>query len=71
MSPKEISIKLKTFAHSEYSLPKFSSVINIKKRISNLHDLFERGHKYKKIKIDESFPLFLRRNKYRYKKFII
>jgi beta-1,4-mannosyl-glycoprotein beta-1,4-N-acetylglucosaminyltransferase len=71
MSPKEISIKLKTFAHTEYSLPKFSSVLNIKKRIANLQDLFGRGHKYKKIKIDESFPFFLRRNKRRYKKFII
>jgi beta-1,4-mannosyl-glycoprotein beta-1,4-N-acetylglucosaminyltransferase len=71
MSPKEISIKLKTFAHTEYSLPKFSSVLNIKKRIANLQDLFGRGHKYKKIKIDESFPLFLRRNRRRYKKFII
>jgi beta-1,4-mannosyl-glycoprotein beta-1,4-N-acetylglucosaminyltransferase len=71
MSPKEISIKLKTFAHTEYFLPKFSSVLNIKKRIANLQDLFGRGHKYKKIKMDESFPIFLRRNKRRYKKFII
>ena len=71
MSPKEISIKLKTFAHTEYSLSKFSSVLNIKKKIENLQDLFGRGHKYKKIEIDKSFPLFLRRNKLRYKKFII
>ena len=32
MSPREISLKLKTFAHSEFSSDKFSSIENIKKK---------------------------------------
>jgi beta-1,4-mannosyl-glycoprotein beta-1,4-N-acetylglucosaminyltransferase len=56
MTPEEISIKLKTFAHSEFEHPKFSNPEIIKKKIKKKIDLFERGHQYEIVKIDRTFP---------------
>ena len=53
LSPEEISLKLKTFAHSEFADEKFSSVSKvIEEKIEKKIDLFERGHKYFKVEID-------------------
>ena len=71
MNPKTISIKLKTFAHSEFSGKRFSSHKIIMEKIKKKKDLFERGHVYKKVKLDKDFPKFLIDNKKRYKKFIL
>ena len=46
MSAEKISLKLKTFAHSEFSSSKFTNIEIIKKKIKEKVDLFERGHKY-------------------------
>ena len=71
MSAAEISKKLKTFAHSEFSDEKFSSIKVIKKKIENKEDLFDRGYLYAKIKIDNSFPEYVLKNKSNLKKFIL
>lgn len=71
MSVAEISKKLKTFAHSEFSDEKFSSINVIKKKIEKKEDLFERGYLYTKIKIDNSFPEYILKNKSNLKKFIL
>ena len=71
MDPKEISLKLKTFAHSEFSDPKFSDEQIIQDKIRRQLDLFDRGHKYFKIEIDKSFPQFIIDNKIFYQKWII
>ncbi len=55
-SPKEISIKLKTFAHSEFSSLKFSSVKNIKEKIDKKIDLYNRGWFFTKINLNKTFP---------------
>ena len=52
MKPELISLKLKTFAHSEFSENKFSDVNTIKIKIEKKVDLFERGHQYEKISIE-------------------
>jgi beta-1,4-mannosyl-glycoprotein beta-1,4-N-acetylglucosaminyltransferase len=51
MSPEDISLKLKTFAHSEFSDEKFSSVEIIKDKINRKVDLFNRGHTYKIVEL--------------------
>ena len=66
-----ISKKLKTFAHAEFSGKRFSAHRTIKDKIKNKKDLFERGHIYKKVKLDKDFPKFLLDNKKKYKKFIL
>ena len=71
MSPELISLKLKTFAHSEFSGSRFSDVSVIKNKIKNKIDLFERGHIYKKVDIDKSFPSYLIENLEKYKHYIL
>ena len=71
LTPEEISLKLKTFAHTEFAQEKFSSIDVIKRKIDEGVDLFDRGHKYQKITIDEDFPKYLFENLDKYKKFII
>ncbi len=71
MSPKEISLKLKTYAHTEFSSEKFTNEETIKLKILKQIDLFERGHKYVKIKLDKSFPDFIISNKEKFNEWII
>ena len=71
LSAEAISKKLKTFAHSEFSSKEFSSVENINKKIQKRQDLFNRGHLYEYVDIDNSFPNYLLKNIDKYKKFII
>ena len=71
MSAEKISLKLKTFAHSEYANDKYSSVDVIENKIHNRKDLFERGHVYEKVNLDFRFPKYLIENKEKYKSYII
>ena len=71
LSVPEISLKLKTFAHTEFSENKFSSKKIIKKKIEKKIDLFGRGHHYQVLKLDSSFPKFIVKNKKKYKSWII
>ena len=71
LSPEEISLKLKTFAHSEFSGKKFSSIEVIKDKIKKKIDLFERDHKYLKVEIDFTYPKPIRENQNKFIEFII
>ena len=71
MDPELISLKLRTFAHSEFSEKKYSDVNIIRSKIEKKVDLFHRGHQYKKIKLDDSFPKYLVSNYEKYKSFIL
>ena len=71
LSPEEISLKLKTFAHAEFSDEKFSSIKVIKDKIRKRIDLFDRGHQYLKIEIDDSFPKEIKNNLDKFRDFII
>ena len=68
---KKISKKLKTFQHTEFSSRSFSSIKTIKNKIKNLNDLFGRNHKYIKIKINNTYPDYIRKNKEIFKDYII
>ena len=71
MEPEQISIKLKTFAHSEFSDNKFSDVEIIRSKINKKIDLYHRGHQYREITFDESFPKYLFSNYELYKNYIL
>ncbi|MDC0436874.1 glycosyl transferase family 17 [Candidatus Pelagibacter sp.] len=71
LRPEEIALKLKTFAHSEFSDQKFSSTKVIEDKIEKKIDLFERGHQYLKVEIDSTYPKQIRENKNQFKEFII
>ncbi len=70
LNPSDISIKLKTFAHTEFSEDKFSSTKIIESKIKNKIDLFNRGHKYELVQIDKTFPKYLLENLRKYEDFI-
>jgi beta-1,4-mannosyl-glycoprotein beta-1,4-N-acetylglucosaminyltransferase len=70
MSPKEISLKLRTFAHKEFSSKKFSSINVIKEKINNKEDLFLRKHIYDEVHIDKSYPKYILKNLNLFKNFI-
>ncbi len=71
LSPEEISIKLKTFAHTEVSGDEFSSISVIQDNISQKKDLFKRGKFYEKVKLDETFPEYILKNKSSLKEWIV
>ena len=71
MEPEQISLKLKTFAHSEFSDNKYSDIVIIRSKIDKKIDLFNRGHQYKEIPFDESFPRYLFSNYELYKNYIL
>ncbi len=70
LSPREISLKLKSFAHTEFSNEKFSSLKVINYKIKKKFDLFNRGHIYKKIKL-KIFPKVISKEIKKFKKFLI
>ena len=71
LKPEAISNKLKTFAHTEFNNEKYTDLEKIKDNINNLKDLFNRGNKFQKVNIDESFPRYIIQNKKEYKEWII
>ena len=71
MSPIKISNKLKTFAHTEFNKNEFSGPDIIKSKIEKRIDLFDRGHQYRMVNLDNSFPKYLIENYELYKNFIL
>ena len=71
LKPEEISNKLKTFAHTEFNDDQYTNIQQININIKNLNDLFKRGHVFKKIEIDKSFPKYIIENKEEFKEWII
>ena len=63
ISPAEISKKLKTFAHTEFSKNQYSDINIIKKNIEEHKDLFGRNITYTKVNMDNSFPEYILKNK--------
>jgi len=71
LTAEDISIKLKTFAHTEFSSPIYSDVNVIKNNIEKKRDLFKRNKFYNKIDLDNSFPEYILRNKGKFKDWIL
>ena len=71
MSPEKISLKLRTFAHTEYSSKEFSSIDVIMDKINRKVDLFNRGHNYQRRILDNTFPEYLIKNIHLYKEWIV
>ena len=69
--PESIRKKIIAYSHQEYNTKEFTDVNLIKKKISLGEDLFERGIKYKKIIIDETFPEYIIKNKEKFKDWIL
>ena len=71
MSPKDISLKLKSFAHKEFSGREFSSEEIIRLKIEKKIDLFGRGHTYKVVELSKKFPRYILNNLKKFKRYIV
>ena len=77
LTPEQISRKLKSLAATQWdwgenlTKKEFFSIKNIKEKINNQKDLFNRKHKYEKVKINNSFPDYILKNQDKLKNWII
>ena len=71
LKPKEISKKFKSLAETSWDKEEYFNEDNIKKKISQKKDLFNRGHIFDKVEIDSSYPKYLQENKKAYLEWII
>lgn len=71
MTLKEISNKIKNMAHTEFNKNEFKDILNIKKKIKNLQDPFNRNFILKKTKIDNTYPNYIVKNKKFFKDWIL
>ena len=71
MSHEQISLKLKTFAHTEFTDDNFSSPEIIKDKVNQQIDLFNRAHKYQKVNMDNNFPKYILQNQEKYREWIL
>ncbi len=71
MNYKEISEKIKSSEHSEFNKEEFTNIDNIKNRISNLKDPFDRKNKLVKVIIDNSYPEYIFNNQDYYSDWIL
>jgi beta-1,4-mannosyl-glycoprotein beta-1,4-N-acetylglucosaminyltransferase len=70
-TPENISKKIQSFAHSEFNINKITNIENIQNKIFKKEDLFNRGYKFLKIDLNNSFPEYILKNKIRLSKWII
>mgnify|MGYP006239026367 FL=1 len=70
-SPKNISKKIKSFAHGEFHKEHLVNEKNIQSKIDKGEDVFERGYKIKKVELDSSFPKFILDNRENLKNWIL
>ena len=71
LTPEEISLKLRTFAHTEFAKPEYSDVNVIKENINNKKDLFKRNISYEKLNLDDSYPQYILDNKKKFDYWIL
>lgn len=69
-SAENIYKKLNSYAEQQFNNEKFKNLSNIRKKLQNKEDLFDRNYKYETIKIDNSFPSFIFQNQTKLKEFI-
>ena len=69
--PAMIRKKIISYSHQEFNKEEFINEKNIEKKINKGKDLFERNIKYKKIRIDATFPSYILKNKGYFKDWIL
>jgi beta-1,4-mannosyl-glycoprotein beta-1,4-N-acetylglucosaminyltransferase len=70
LSPKELSKKLKKFAHQEYNLDIFTNEKKIRQRLKARKDLYNKGKNFIRVKLDHTFPKYILKNRNKFKTFI-
>ena len=63
--------KLKSLAETSWDKEEYFNENNIKKKIEEKKDLFNRGHIFEQVKIDNSYPEYLQNNQNKYLEWIL
>jgi|TARA_B100001245_G_scaffold232031_1_gene213648 beta-1,4-mannosyl-glycoprotein beta-1,4-N-acetylglucosaminyltransferase len=71
MSPKDISKKIKSYAHKEFHKPEFTDENKIEEKIKNRIDIFNRDIKYERVELDDTFPDYILENLNKFQGWII
>tara|TARA_Y100000389_G_C17423250_1_gene498017 strand:- start:910 stop:1719 length:810 start_codon:yes stop_codon:yes gene_type:complete len=71
LKPEEISKKFKSLAETSWDKEEYFNEDNIKKKIQEKKDLFNRGHIFELVKIDDSYPDYLQKNQNKYHEWIL
>ena len=70
-TPENISKKIKSFAHGEFNKDDIVNEKNIKYKIEQGKDIFNRGYNLRKVDIDNTFPNYILKNKDKLKMWIV
>jgi beta-1,4-mannosyl-glycoprotein beta-1,4-N-acetylglucosaminyltransferase len=71
MNPEDISLKIRTFAHSEYNKKEFFDINLIKKKIIEKKDLYDRNRVFNKVRIfKKNYPNYILDNLNKFINFI-
>jgi beta-1,4-mannosyl-glycoprotein beta-1,4-N-acetylglucosaminyltransferase len=70
LTPEQIAKKFKSLAETSWDNDKYLNLEYIKKKIEEKKDLFNRGHAYEYVKIDENYPDYITKNLEKYKEWI-
>lgn len=71
MTPEDISLKIKTFAHLEYNKKKFFDINSIKKKILERKDLYNQNRVFNKVPIvKKNYPNYILNNLNKFINFI-
>ncbi len=71
LKPKEISKKFRSLAETSWDQEKYYNEKNIEEKIKQKRDLFNRGHVFEQVNIDNSFPQYIRVNQDKYSDWIL
>ena len=69
--PVTIQKKINSYAHQEFNTSDFKDIKNIKERIENKVDLFDRKISYDVVELDNSFPDYILKNKNKFKEWLV
>lgn len=61
-----IKYKIESFAHQEFNKDRYKDIDKIVQYINQGKDLFNRGGKYKTVRLDANFPEYILQNKGKY-----
>ena len=70
-SLERLSKKIQISPHQEFNKKEFYEKIKIKEKIENLEDLYGKGYMYEKLELDDSYPIFILKNKSLFKVYIL
>tara|TARA_B100001093_G_scaffold481783_1_gene512826 strand:- start:4180 stop:4980 length:801 start_codon:yes stop_codon:yes gene_type:complete len=69
-SPEGINKKLNSYAEQQWNSNKFKNIETIRDKINQKKDLFNRDYDYQTLKIDDSFPEYIKNNQEKLKEYI-